>query len=448
MARYPDRHSAALPALAAAQRVHGWCSPEAIVQVACVMRLTPAYLTSVATFYDMFELAPTGAHSVYVCTNISCSLRGADELYAALEEAVAGDGDINLRHFECLGACDIAPMVSVDQRYYGPLEIADAAAPGRGPARRPRAAARAGARAAPGRPALPGRRAVSPQILFEDLDEPGLATLEVYERRGGYQALRRALTMEPDAIVAELEASGLRGRGGAGFPAGRKASFLPKGDMDKYLVCNADESEPGTFKDRELLQKSPHMLIEGIVIAARGAGITRAFIYIRGEYEAQAKILDARDRAGDRRRLPRRPDPGQRHLARPRAPPRRRRLHLRRGDGAARLAGGQARQPAAEAAVPRDPGPLPRTDADQQRRDALDDAGDHPHGGRRVREAGRARIGGHEARLGLRACAPARQLRGRARHALARDHLRDGRRAARGPLGQALVSRAARARRC
>ena len=126
MARYPDRHSAALPALAAAQRLHGWCSPEAIVQVACVMRLTPAYLTSVATFYDMFELAPAGPHSVYVCTNISCSLRGADELYAALEEAVAGDGDINLRHFECLGACDIAPMVSVDQRYYGPLRISDA----------------------------------------------------------------------------------------------------------------------------------------------------------------------------------------------------------------------------------------------------------------------------------------------------------------------------------
>ena len=99
--------------------------------------------------------------------------------------------------------------------------------------------------------------------------------------------------MEPDAIVAEIDASGLRGRGGAGFPAGRKSSFLPKGDIEKYLVCNADESEPGTFKDRELMQKWPHMLIEGIVIAARGAGITRAFIYIRGEYEAQARILDA-----------------------------------------------------------------------------------------------------------------------------------------------------------
>jgi len=129
-------------------------------------------------------------------------------------------------------------------------------------------------------------------ILMRGIDEPGLDTLAVYERRGGYSSLRKAVTMEPDAIVAQIEASGLRGRGGAGFPAGRKSSFLPKGDMDKYLVCNADESEPGTFKDRELMQKCPHMLIEGILIAALGAGISRAFIYIRGEYEAQAKILD------------------------------------------------------------------------------------------------------------------------------------------------------------
>jgi NADH-quinone oxidoreductase subunit F len=129
-------------------------------------------------------------------------------------------------------------------------------------------------------------------ILLRGIDEPGLDTLAVYERRGGYSSLRKALTMEPDAIVAQIDASGLRGRGGAGFPAGRKSSFLPKGDMDKYLVCNADESEPGTFKDRELMQKCPHMLIEGILIAALGAGISRAFIYVRGEYEAQAQILD------------------------------------------------------------------------------------------------------------------------------------------------------------
>jgi NADH-quinone oxidoreductase subunit E len=129
MAKYPDRHSATLPALAAAQRVHGWCSPEALEQVACVMRVTPAYLDSVATFYDMLETSPVPRHSVYVCTNISCSLCGADELYAAMSEAAAPAGgaepDVNVRAFECLGACDIAPMASVDGVYVGPLSLAD-----------------------------------------------------------------------------------------------------------------------------------------------------------------------------------------------------------------------------------------------------------------------------------------------------------------------------------
>ena len=134
---------------------------------------------------------------------------------------------------------------------------------------------------------------MSEPLLLKDIDEPGLATREVYERRGGYAALRRALQMEPEAVLAELEASGLRGRGGAGFAMGKKVSFLPKGRVEKYLVCNADESEPGTFKDRELMQKTPHSLIEGIAIASYAAGSSRAFIYIRGEYVYQADILDA-----------------------------------------------------------------------------------------------------------------------------------------------------------
>jgi NADH-quinone oxidoreductase subunit F len=131
------------------------------------------------------------------------------------------------------------------------------------------------------------------KILFDNIDEPGLNTLDVYERRGGYEMLRRAVTMEREDVLTQLMDSGIRGRGGAGFPTGRKISFLPKGDMDKYLVCNADESEPGTFKDRELMQKSPHMLVEGVLIAAYAGGITRAFIYIRGEYQLQADILEA-----------------------------------------------------------------------------------------------------------------------------------------------------------
>jgi NADH-quinone oxidoreductase subunit F len=132
-----------------------------------------------------------------------------------------------------------------------------------------------------------------PILLFADIDEPGLCTREVYERRGGYESLRKALALSPEEVLAQLEASGLRGRGGAGFAMGKKVSFLPKGAMDKYLVCNADESEPGTFKDRELMQKTPHMLIEGIVIASYAAGANRSFIYIRGEYVLQADALDA-----------------------------------------------------------------------------------------------------------------------------------------------------------
>jgi NADH-quinone oxidoreductase subunit F len=131
------------------------------------------------------------------------------------------------------------------------------------------------------------------KILFDRIDEPGLNTLEVYERRGGYQSLRNALQMTPGDALEEINESGLRGRGGAGFQMGKKASFLPHGGMDKYLVCNADESEPGTFKDRELMQKNPHMLIEGIVIASWAAEINRAFIYIRGEYQQPADILEA-----------------------------------------------------------------------------------------------------------------------------------------------------------
>ena len=126
MARYPDRRSAVIPALHAAQRIHGWCSPEAIDQVAAVMLVTPAYLNSVATFYDMFWNEPTPKNDIFVCTNISCSLRGADEFYEAMVAAAQESGGANVRPFECLGACDIAPMASVNGEYVGPLTPEDA----------------------------------------------------------------------------------------------------------------------------------------------------------------------------------------------------------------------------------------------------------------------------------------------------------------------------------
>jgi NADH:ubiquinone oxidoreductase subunit E len=141
MGRYPQIRSASIPALWAVQRRYGWCTPDGIRQAAAVMGLTPAYLQSVASFYDLFHTEPEGSHRVLVCTNISCWMNGADELLAAVCEATgvdcegaahggasSPDGDFYVQGFECLGACDMAPMASVDERYVGPLEPADAEA--------------------------------------------------------------------------------------------------------------------------------------------------------------------------------------------------------------------------------------------------------------------------------------------------------------------------------
>jgi NADH-quinone oxidoreductase subunit E len=133
MGRYPQNRSAAIPALWAVQRRYGWCTPEGIRQAAAVMQVTPGYLESVASFYDLFRLEPEGEHQVLVCTNISCWLRGADKLLERFSEAAgvdgqgtSEDGKLFVRGFECLGACDIAPMASIDERYYGPLTEEDA----------------------------------------------------------------------------------------------------------------------------------------------------------------------------------------------------------------------------------------------------------------------------------------------------------------------------------
>ena len=126
MSRYPDRKSASIPALWAVQRLYGWCTPDGIRQAAAVMRVTPAYLESVASFYDLLHTEPVGSHKVAVCTNISCWMRGGDELLDAFRAAAEDDEDVFVTGFECLGACDIAPMASIDERYFGPLEAAEA----------------------------------------------------------------------------------------------------------------------------------------------------------------------------------------------------------------------------------------------------------------------------------------------------------------------------------
>ncbi|HXE99402.1 MAG TPA: NADH-quinone oxidoreductase subunit NuoF [Solirubrobacterales bacterium] len=304
MSRYPQIRSAALPALWAVQRTYGWCSPEGIRQAAAVMGVTPGYLESLATFYDLFRTTPVGRHQVLVCHNISCWLRGADALLDAFCEAAgadaheadhggvsSADGEVFVRSFECLGACDLAPMASIDERYYGPLDAGDA----QGAVEQLRSGAEVlPHKALAGRPAAGGPEpGADPEtrMLFKRIDEPRLASIEAYRDLGGYRSLERAIR-EPEELLGVLEEAGLRGRGGAGFSMGKKASFLPRGERSKYLCCNADESEPGAFKDRELMQKNPHQLIEGIAIAALAAGAGWGFVFIRGEYAAIADILE------------------------------------------------------------------------------------------------------------------------------------------------------------
>ncbi len=128
MSRYPERRSASLPALGAAQRVHGWCSPLALAQVGAVMQVTPAYLASLVTFYDMLRNEPVGSRYVYVCTGVACHPKNAKSVYDAIAQAARDQGleDTEVREFECLGACDMAPMASVNGRYIGPLTTDDA----------------------------------------------------------------------------------------------------------------------------------------------------------------------------------------------------------------------------------------------------------------------------------------------------------------------------------
>ena len=184
-------------------------------------------------------------------------------------------------------------------------------------------------------------------------DEPDSFTLEAYRRSGGYQALPKALGMDPDEVIQAVKDSGLRGRGGAGFPTGVKWGFIPQGDgKPHYLVVNADESEPGTCKDIPLMLATPQALVEGAVIAAYAIRANRAFIYVRGEVLHVHPPGAPRGGRGLRGRVPGREHPRLRvRPGRDRAR-RGRRLRVRRGDGAARLAGGPARAAAAQAAVP------------------------------------------------------------------------------------------------
>lgn len=309
MKRYPHPRSALGPALHAVQRELGWVPASAQEEVARIFGLESAEVHAFVGFYNMLYTDPKGLYHIEMCTNVSCKLRGADQcarhLMATLGLEDWGqtttDGLFTVDHAECLGSCGTAPIMSVRRRgqdlprYYEqltPERINQVLADLRANADQPLPV-----EPDPMGPAHFG--GMEPKVLLARVTRPDSHRLQTYLEDGGYQALRKALfEMSPEDVVEEVKASGLRGRGGAGFPAGVKWSFLPQDVFPRYLICNADESEPGTFKDRILMEYDPHQVLEGIIITAYAIEAEKAFVYIRGEYGfPYARLQQAVDEA-------------------------------------------------------------------------------------------------------------------------------------------------------
>jgi len=291
-ARYPGRQSALLPALHILQQDAGGCiDTEVFTELADMLDVSVAHIEGVWTFYTMYNKKPVGKYHLQVDGSVPAMLAGADEIIAHLENALditvgqTTDDDLfSLTVVEDLGSCGTAPLIQVnDHRYYENMTIAKtdeliaSLRKGRFPnwSDEGNFASQCNV--------LLRRRGVGPESV----------TLDSYLADGGYVALAKARAMTAQALQQEVKDAFLRGLGGAGFPTGTKWGFLPKDSgKDVYLICNADEGEPGTFKDRQIMEHDPHLLIEGIAIAAHAIGAKLAFIYIRGEFGWIAEILD------------------------------------------------------------------------------------------------------------------------------------------------------------
>lgn len=312
MATYPRARSAIVPALYVAQRELGWLPNEVLDEVASLFAIEPMEVYAIAGFYNMLYKEPHGQFHLEVCTNVPCMLRGAEELAEHLKQRLGiefgettADGAFRLDHMECLGACATAPMLFARReksnwgRYYENLtpETADAMIDelrsngrsndlSRSPNGEEETTEVVTTLPMERQPAGPYHHDHHPEtnFLLARIDKANSHSIESYLADGGYEAARKALGMEAGAVLEEVKRAGVRGRGGAGFPAGVKWSFLPKDVFPRYLVVNADESEPGTFKDRLIIEYDPHQLLEGIICAAWAIQAHHAFVYIRGEY--------------------------------------------------------------------------------------------------------------------------------------------------------------------
>jgi NADH-quinone oxidoreductase F subunit len=287
VSRYEQRRAAILPVLRLYQERYGFISEEIECEAADYLGIPRIDVREVVSFYTLLHRKPVGKTCLNVCRTLACRLKGSEEITRHLESRLkikAGettpDGNFTLEEVECLGACEMAPMMQVNDLYAGPLtpESVDSILAGQTPA----------AVASP----EPSRRD-QVRLLSKFFERGGTYFIDDYLKQGGYEAARQAFEKStPEALVEEVKKSNLRGLGGAGFPAGIKWSFVPKNTgKPVYLVVNADEGEPGTFKDRYILVNAPHLLLEGIVIASYANQVHKAFIYLRGEYQEAYGIL-------------------------------------------------------------------------------------------------------------------------------------------------------------
>ena len=278
-----------LPLLWLVQENFGYVSSEAEFWVGRLVGIAVSHVREVVSFYTMYRTQPAGRRELRVCTSLPCVLRGAEGVLGRLKQRLSigpGEttpgGELTLTEVECLCACEIAPMAQLDEQFVGPLDGASLEALVREALRDPKAS---GQIQEP-QPFID----TSGPVLSTRFKDPEGTWLDAYVADQGYVAAKKALSMTPAQIIDEVLRANLRGLGGAGFPTGRKWSFIPKDNpKPKYLVVNADEGEPGTFKDRYILERDPHALLEGMLIAAYTIGSHKAYVYIRGEYFRPAK---------------------------------------------------------------------------------------------------------------------------------------------------------------
>jgi NADH-quinone oxidoreductase subunit F len=284
-----------LPALHAVQDRIGWISQPALNYVCRRLAVPPAEAYGVATFYALYATTARPPVVAHVCDDIACRLAGAEAICDDLDRSVgpegaaARDGQVGWKRSPCLGLCDLAPAALVTSAGEQPIVASAAPVDAAGVAAR-----LDGATSARRPPPLP--QAGDPSLrLLRRVGVVDPSSLDDYRAYGGYVALRKALEIGPEAVIAEVTASKLMGRGGAAFPTGRKWSAVASQPAQPhYLVCNADESEPGTFKDRVVMEGDPFAVVEAMTIAAFATGSGRGYLYIRGEYpEAEAALRGA-----------------------------------------------------------------------------------------------------------------------------------------------------------